>query len=518
MSGQLRQADDKYDRVNDQQTRTATDQRLTASEQNLQRKTTTRGGLALGQGEITLANGDNNNVALDFATHVRIKGPSGAFAITGVQHGERGAFYILRNTTGQVMTIKNESAASAANNRISVPDNADLVISATNGTSVILVYDVTLKRWVVVNWGAFKASNIDNDSSVTGSTVKDALNALLASILAGVSSVFGRTGAVVAALGDYALTQIYNSPITPQGRLTAASGVPVMSSNVTGATSCYYTPYIGQIVPIYDGTRWVATDIGGELSNVLANSSTGKAGPAAVAANSNYDLFIWNDAGTVRLTRGPAWTSATARGTGAGTTELQQVNGIWTNKQAITNGPAANRGIYVGSIRTDGSGTLSVSFGGSTNGGVLGRLYVWNMYNRKQATVLVSDTTSYTYSSSTVRSAHGSANNAITFLFGFAEDAFLVNYKQIITFTAAASNGVAWGANTDSTINFDVNSVFLLPNPTAAVRTYELTMAGLYPATLLGAHTVNATEQGDGTNAIQFNGFGTATFMGLFWC
>lgn len=60
----------------------------------------------------------------------------------------------------------------------------------------------------------YAASQVSNDSSVTGSTVKAALNALLALITAlvtGVSSVFGRTGAVVAAVGDYLASQITNN-------------------------------------------------------------------------------------------------------------------------------------------------------------------------------------------------------------------------------------------------------------------------------------------------------------------
>jgi len=57
----------------------------------------------------------------------------------------------------------------------------------------------------------YAASLIDNDSSASGSTVKDALNALLAAIPSvPVSTVFGRVGAIVSALNDYAASQIAN--------------------------------------------------------------------------------------------------------------------------------------------------------------------------------------------------------------------------------------------------------------------------------------------------------------------
>lgn len=46
---------------------------------------------------------------------------------------------------------------------------------------------------------------------------------------------------------------------------------------------------------------------------------------------------------------------ATIRGTGAGSSELQQILGVWTNKVAITDGPRANKGTFVGTIRSNGS-------------------------------------------------------------------------------------------------------------------------------------------------------------------
>lgn len=61
---------------------------------------------------------------------------------------------------------------------------------------------------VVAALGDYAASLVNNDSSVAGTTVKDALNTLKAA--SGVSSVFSRTGAVVAALNDYAASLINN--------------------------------------------------------------------------------------------------------------------------------------------------------------------------------------------------------------------------------------------------------------------------------------------------------------------
>jgi hypothetical protein len=98
-------------------------------------------------------------------------------------------------------------------------------------------------------------------------------------------------------------------PVSPQGRLTLSPGEPVMTADQTGKTSIFYTPYVGTSVPIHDGTAFVPTPFA-ERSNDLTQSSIGKAGPAAAGPYQVIDVFVWNDAGTVRLTRGPKYRKA----------------------------------------------------------------------------------------------------------------------------------------------------------------------------------------------------------------
>ena len=69
----------------------------------------------------------------------------------------------------------------------------------------------------------------------------------------------------------------------PQGRLTLQTAVPVMSTTQSAKTTIYYTPYVGNQVPIWNGTTMTPTTFV-ELSNVTTASSVGSAGPAAVAA------------------------------------------------------------------------------------------------------------------------------------------------------------------------------------------------------------------------------------------
>ena len=217
--------------------------------------------------------------------------------------------------------------------------------------------------------------------------------------------------------------------VIPQGRLTLATATPVMTSAQTAKTTVYYTPYLGNLVSIPGASGFVAVPFA-ELSNDLTASSTGKAGPAAATTNSNYDLFVWNDAGTLRLTRGPAWSSDTSRGTGAATTEIERISGLWRNKVAITNGPGAGLGLYVGTIRTDGSSQANWQPGGAAAGGTAALLNVWNAYNRVFVSGVVSDTTaSWNYTTFTWRSADNSTGNRVSFIVGLQEDFISACYQ-----------------------------------------------------------------------------------------
>lgn len=240
------------------------------------------------------------------------------------------------------------------------------------------------------------------------------------------------------------------SPSLPQGRLTLTTGQPVLNSNVTAATVVYYTPYAGQRCPIYNGSVFVMLDLGGELSQATTDATKS---PAAAVANKNYDIFVWNDGGTYRATRGPAWSSDTSRGTGAGTSELERVKGILVNKQAITNGPAAQRGTYVGTIRTNGSAQIDMQFvdvDAASNAASIG---VWNMYNRvrTRARLIHNGGSTHTYSTSTWRQYGGLANVKVSFVSGLAHDAIDAGMGVGIYNTATGDHHVCLNIDSTST-------------------------------------------------------------------
>jgi hypothetical protein len=240
-------------------------------------------------------------------------------------------------------------------------------------------------------------------------------------------------------------------PIINGFRLTLTSGTPVLSANVSAASTIIYTPYLHQYATVTsDGSRFYIANIGNELSQTLSDNTKS---PAAAVANSVYDMFLWLDAGTTwRCTRGPAWSSATSRGAGAGTSELTRTQGFLVNAQAITNGPAASRGIYVGSIATDAGGaTVSFHRGGLGASGTEAILGVWNMYNRIDVCAMVRDSTnSWTYSTASFRSANNSTTNRITYVQGWAEDDLTACYS-CPCISGASSNYASVGIGVDST-------------------------------------------------------------------
>ena len=254
----------------------------------------------------------------------------------------------------------------------------------------------------------------------------------------------GLSGGTIAASGTCAL----NIPISPQGRLTLASATPVMTSTVSGATSVIYTPYTGSIVSLFDGTNMVPTAFS-EISQATTDATKS---PAAVSANQIYDIFVWSDSGTVRATRGPAWTNNTTRSAG---TALVRVQGLWLNNASITNGPAAQRGTYVGTVASNSGSTVDFIFGGAASGGTAAVLNVFNAFNRVSVGTTVTDTSApYTYSSSTVRQAHNNAGMQVTFVTGAAEDFLTANGNAEI---AAVANGVgSYGIGIELDLNLYV--------------------------------------------------------------
>ena len=263
--------------------------------------------------------------------------------------------------------------------------------------------------------------------------------------------------------GSSPMTNIYTAP---QGRLTLTSGTPVMTTDATGtnAENVYYTPYQGNIVPIYDGTN-MNSYATGELTMALDTSNQ--------TSGNIYDLFVFLHSGAVTIGAGPAWSTAPssghggARGSGAGTTELQQIEGLQTNKNTITlyNGStsytniAANEATYVGSVYMVANGQTAMQFApGAAAGGTNNFLGLYNAYNRVSTISVEQDSTNgWTSTSATIHPANydyggtgSNLKNRITFLDGLQQSAFTAQYQTIAYATTTSYSYIGIGLDNTS--------------------------------------------------------------------
>ena len=275
----------------------------------------------------------------------------------------------------------------------------------------------------------------------------------------------------------------------PGGRLTLETAVPVSTSDQSGKTTVYYTPYKHNGVQLYDGSGWISYTFT-ELSQATTDNTKS---PAAVANSSNYDIFVWNDSGTLRATRGPAWTSGTGRGTGATTTELEMFEGRYVNKIAITNGPAARRGLYVGTIRSNASAQINDT---------LALRHVWNNYNRVFRPMRVLEgTNTWTYNTAAWRYANNSAANRLDFLLGLSEDEVKAVAVANASNSAGATN-VFTAIGLDSSTAPTTGNMFASDTSSAAgVLVAGTAVWNGFPG--IGSHFLAWLENGNGVGGTQ---------------
>lgn len=296
------------------------------------------------------------------------------------------------------------------------------------------------------------------------------------------------------------ITTLLGLTPTPQGRLTLTTATPVMTATVSGATTIYYTPYVGATVAFFDGTNWNPT-ICAEITNLTTASAVGNAGPAAVTTSSIYDLFVWLNGSACTLTRGPLWTNSTTRSAG---TALVRQNGLWLNSVAITNGPAASRGTYVGTIASNGSSQIDYIFGAAAGGGTAASLQLWNAYQRVSTGTNVTDNGApYTLTSSTIRQARGSAGNQIGFVIGLNEDVITATYNAGFAIVAVSGGVTKAGIGLDSTTAY-LGQSLLMEDVAATVLNGALgTAVVTQPG--IGTHVLSANESSDNANANTFD-------------
>jgi len=181
------------------------------------------------------------------------------------------------------------------------------------------------------------------------------------------------------------------------GRLTLTTGTPVTTSDVTAATSLYFTPYKGNHIALYndDFSEWRFYEF-----DEVSYSLSGK------AADTNYDVFLYDDAGTLTQEL-VAWSDDTTRATA-----LATQSGVYVKTSEIYKR-------YLGTIRT--TGTIGQCEDSES------KRFCWNYHNRVARNMRIVDISDHTYASSTKRYWNNDSSYKIEYIIGVIEDVVFMN-------------------------------------------------------------------------------------------
>lgn len=317
----------------------------------------------------------------------------------------------------------------------------------------------------------------------------------------------------------------------PQGYLTPCqltSGTPATgctagilqpTGDVSAATTLYYEPAFGATVPIYNGSAFINFQFS-ELTLTV---------PSSRLANTIYDVLIFSNSGVVTPCISVAWTTSTAgsgnRGSGAGTAQIAQVNGIWTNAVAVTgcvNGASsfnisANQGTVVATCLVDGTN------GQLTFNAAVGQSRKWacvNIYNKQNITLQLQDpTASWAYSTGSWRESRGQTTNFVTALQSVAMEDVDVEFFQAMDFTcsssATAGASLGIGINSTSTPSGQVGEASCFTSGTSTtVLTFATPVAHAILGRGIGSNAINSLEFAQGANGATLLGTGTGTGSG----
>jgi hypothetical protein len=286
--------------------------------------------------------------------------------------------------------------------------------------------------------------------------------------------------------------------IPPCGRITLQSNTPVMINTVLNAATVYWTPYKGSTVQFYSGSAWYPKILGQIASPAFTDTTKN---PVAIGANFIVDWFLWDDAGTARLSHSRNWSNATTR-----SEALAMQDGILMNAVSLAPGPAAMRGIYVGTTNHNASSNVDWRLtGGAASGPAI--LNIWNMYNRIQTATSVKEGQFAITSNYVDRVMNGNANNATYFVVGLQEDFadFSINSRILLGPPPAnLTIGIGFDGNTSSVI------AYTWPNTVNGAQFQAMTSVS---AQFFGARYAQARDYAEIYTAGGNNWFNVSNFM-----
>jgi hypothetical protein len=258
------------------------------------------------------------------------------------------------------------------------------------------------------------------------------------------------------------------------GRLTLETGVAISTSDQTAKTTLYFTPYRGNTIALYDGTKWVNYKFSELSIAVPATTST------------MYDVWVYNNSGVLALEL-TAWTNDTTRATALATQD-----GVY-----VKTGSTGRR--YVGSFRT-------TAVSGQTEDS-LAKRYVWNYCNRvlRGMSNAAETTNSWTYTTATYRQANANTANQLDYVMGVSEDIVSAS-----VFGTASSDQainlvkISVGVGVDSTSTNSAQIVHATNNPIANAL---VNASAVYKGTPgVGRHTLVWLEASTATGTTTWRG------------
>lgn len=257
----------------------------------------------------------------------------------------------------------------------------------------------------------------------------------------------------------------FTAPVAQDFRLSLTTTIPVTTVDVTGATTIYAVPKVGNRIGLYDGAIW-RNYTSAEFSLALGTLSSGKP----------YDVFCYQNADVPTL-EFLAWTNDTTRATA-----LAYNAGI-----LIKSGDATRR--YLGTFYTTSTTQTEDS---------AANRYLWNYYHRVgRSCVVIDATANWTYSTSTYRQANNSAANQLNVLVGVIEDNIEVNVVGAVTNSTATLRYAQVGIGINSTT---VNSAHIQLRVFVGNTQSKVVTSTLVGATLLGKNSYVRLEIAEGTD------------------
>lgn len=254
------------------------------------------------------------------------------------------------------------------------------------------------------------------------------------------------------------------------GRLTTESGQPVSTADRASQSTLYYTPYLQNRICLYDGSAWSEFTFT-QPSLALSGLTAGK----------NYDVFLYDNAGTLTLELSSAWTNDTTRATA-----LVRQDGVWVKSGATTRR-------YLGTIRAVGTTTVNdtAAFRG-----------VWNVGNRVRRLLRkIYASGSYNYTTDSWRQVGADASNRVEVVVGLAEP--LISLKAAHDAAPSTAGVDIWtGIGEDST---SAPTGLYERSEIQAANRHVTINASLEKTVPLGYHAYNFLERSQAAGTTAWN-------------